>query len=284
MPVVNVNGCDLYFSDWGDPDGRPVVLLHAFGLSGHMWSQQVPDLTEAGLRCVTYDRRGHGRSDQPATGYDLDTLADDLAGLIDHLGLEDVVVVGHSMGASETVRYLTRHGAGRVAGIVLSAPCLPALLRTPANLGGADPAVFAEARRTMRADLGAWLARTTDEEYFGPAWPMAPDLGVWTRQQLAGTPLPVLLACHHSFTEADLRAELGALDVPVLVVHGDADTSCPLEATGRLTAALVAHSQLAVIDGAGHGLYASAARRYNETLLAFVAGCPTAHGASAAAR
>lgn len=180
--------CDLYFSDWGDPSGLPVVLVHAWGLSGQMWSQQLPAMIDAGLRCVVYDRRGHGRSDQPGSGYDLSTLADDLAGVIARLGLHDAVVVGHSMGASELVRYLTRHGTARVAGIVLSAPTLPAIMRTEDNPGGVDRAIFEEARRAMRADIGAWMARTSNKEYFGPGWPMAEDLGVWTRQQIASTP------------------------------------------------------------------------------------------------
>lgn len=275
MPFVNVDGCDLYFSDWGDPGGRPVVLVHAFGLSGHMWSQQLPDLTDAGLRCVVYDRRGHGRSDCPGSGYDLDTLAGDLAGVIDHLGLEDAVVVGHSMGASEVVRYLTRYGRGRVAGVVLSAPTLPVLLRSDDNPDGIDPAVFAAGQRIMRADIGAWMAPTSNEAYFGPSWPMAEELGVWTRQQIAATSLPVLLACQRSFVEADLRAEVEAIEVPALVVHGDAYTSCPLELTGHRTAELIDGSPLVLIEGAGHGLYASAASRYNETLLEFVARCPS---------
>lgn len=277
MPFVNVNGCDLHFSDWGQPGGQPVVLAHAWGLSGVMWNQQLPDLIESGLRCVVFDRRGHGRSDRPGTGYDLDTLADDLAGVIDHLRLEKPIVVGHSLGASEVVRFLTRHGTDRVSGIVLSAPTLPALLKSADNPDGVDAAVFEEARRAMRADIGAWMARTTDEQYFGPSWPMEVDLGIWTRQQIAATPLPVLLACQLSFVEADFRSEMRALDVPTLVIQGDADTSCPLEMTGRPTAALIPRSRLVIIEGAGHGLYASAAGRYNEAILEFVNSCRGEH-------
>ena len=220
MPFLTSQGCDLYFSDWGEPTGRPILLLHAWGLSGEMWNQQLPDLTEAGLRCVVYDRRGHGRSDRPGRGYDLDTLADDLSSIVERLGLEDAIVVGHSMGASEVVRYISRHGDDRVGGVVLSAPTLPALLRSEANPAGVEAAVFEEARRAMRADIGAWMARTPNAEYFGPGFPMADDLGTWTRQQIAATPLPVLLACQRSFLDTDFRPELGALDVPALVVQG----------------------------------------------------------------
>ncbi len=238
-----------------------------------MWNQQVPDLVEAGLRCVVYDRRGHGRSDRPGRGYEPDTLAGDLGALLDHLELADAVIAGHSMGTSEVVRYVSRHGADRVAGIVLSAPTLPALRRTEDNPGGVDDAVFEEAHQAMRDDIGAWMARATNEDYFGAAMPMSDDLGGWTRHQIVETPLAVLLACQRSFAEADFRPELGRLDLPTLVIQGDADTSCPLELTGRPTAALVPDSRLVVIEGAGHGLYASAAR-YNGELLHFISACP----------
>jgi non-heme chloroperoxidase len=274
VPLPTSDGYNLHFSDWGERRGRPVVFVHAWGLSGDMWHQQLPDLLDTGLRCVVYDRRGHGRSDRPGHGYDLDTLADDLAGLIEHLELEDAILVGHSMGASEVARYLTRHGRARVAGIVLSAPTLPALLRSEDNPGGAEAAVFDEARQAMRTDIGTWMSRTPDRDYFGPGRPMADDLGIWTRQQIAATPLPVLLACQTSFIETDFRPELKALDVPALVIQGNDDTSCPLELTGRPTAALITHSRLVVIDGAGHGLYASAAALYNQTLLEFATACP----------
>jgi non-heme chloroperoxidase len=276
MPFLTTpDGCGLFFSDWGEPHGRPVVFAHAWGLSGGMWNQQVPDLVEAGLRCVVYDRRGHGRSDRPGRGYELDTLADDLGALLDHLELADAVIVGHSMGTSEVVRYVSRHGADRVAGIILSAPTLPAPRRTEDNPGGVeDDAAFEEARQAMRDDIGAWMARTTNEDYFGPAMPVSDALGGWTSHQLVETPLAVLLACHRSFTEADFRPELRRLDLPTLVIQGEADTSCPLELTGRPTAALVPDSRLVVIEGAGHGLYASAAARYNAELLHFISACP----------
>ncbi|MDX6395374.1 MAG: non-heme chloroperoxidase [Streptosporangiaceae bacterium] len=278
MPFLTTSdGCDLFFSDWGDPHGRPVVFAHAWALSGDMWHQQIPDLAEAGLRCVVYDRRGHGRSDRPGRGYDLDTLAADLAALVNHLDLTDAVLVGHSLGASEVVRYVTNTSADRVAGIVLSAPTLPALLRTEDNPDGTDRAVFEESWRAMRADIGAWMTNLTNgdfNEYFGTAKPMSDDLGSWTRRQIVETPLIAAMASQRSVIEADFRPELRSLDLPTLIIQGDADTSLPLELTGRPTAALVPDSKLVVIEGAGHGLYASAAARYNSELLHFISACP----------
>jgi non-heme chloroperoxidase len=279
MPFLTTSdGCDLFFSDWGDPHGRPVVFAHAWALSGDMWHQQVPELVEAGLRCVVYDRRGHRRSDRPGRGYDLDTLAADLAALVNHLDLTDAVLVGHSLGASEVVRYVTNTGADRVAGIVLSAPTLPALLRTEDNPDGIYRAVFEESWRAMRVDIGAWMTNLTNgdfNEYFGTARPMSDDLGAWTRRQIVETPLIAAMASQRSVVEADFRPELRRLDLPTLIIQGDADTSLPLELTGRPTAALVPDNKLVVIEGAGHGLYASAAVRYNSELLHFISACPT---------
>jgi non-heme chloroperoxidase len=279
MPFLTISdGTDLFYSDWGDPQGRPVVFAHAWALSGDMWHQQVPDLVDAGLRCIVYDRRGHGRSDRPGHGYDFDTLAADLAGLVDHLDLTNAILVGHSMGAGEVVRYVTNNGTDRAAGIVLSAPTLPALLRTDDNPGGVDKEVFEEGWRVMRVDIGRWMANFTNGDfnvYFGTARPMSEDVGAWTRRQIVDTPLTVALACQRSMVEADFRAELRRLDLPTLIIHGDVDTSAPLEITARPTAALVPGSRLVLIEGAGHGLYASAAAPYNIELLRFIATCPT---------
>ncbi len=275
MPFVTTSdGYAVFYSDWGDANGRPVVLVHAWGLSSAMWNQQIPALMDAGHRCVVFDRRGHGRSDVPGRGYDLDTLADDLSRVVEHLDLTEMVLVGHSMGASEVVRYVAGNGSQRTAALVLSAPTLPALRRSESNPNGIDGALFEEAWRSMRKDIGAWLAQTSDEEYFGNGTEVSADLGAWTRRQIVDTALPVLLACQRSFVGADLRGELCRVKVPALVIQGDGDTSVPLELSGRPTAALIQQGRLVVIDGAGHGLYASAAARYNQELLQFIASCP----------
>jgi non-heme chloroperoxidase len=192
MPFLTTSdGCILYFSDWGDPHGQPVVFASAWALSGDMWHQQIPDLVDAGRRCVVYDRRGHGRSDRPGHGYEFDSLAADLAVLIEHLDLTDAILVGHSMGASEVVRYVTNYGTDRAAAVVLSAPTLPALLRTDDNPAGVDKEVFEEGWRAMRIDIGGWMSTFTNgdfNEYFGVARPMSDEFGAWTRRQFIDTP------------------------------------------------------------------------------------------------
>src|ERR1700722_4969423 len=194
MPFVQTtDGTQLFTSDWGQATAPPVVFAHGWGLNGGMWSAQLPALLEAGLRCVTYDRRGSGRSDRPGCGYDLDTLADDLATVITKLDLSGALLVGHSMGAAEVVRYLTRHGRGRVAGVVLSAPTTSVLARGEDNPDGVDESLFEAARTAMVGDIGAFLAATPASDYFGEAYDVSPALAEWTRRQLIDTPLPVLL-------------------------------------------------------------------------------------------
>ena len=136
MPfAAAADGTRLHFTDWGEPGARPVLLVHGFGSSQTMWNNQVPDLVDAGLRCVTFDRRGHGRSDVPGRGYDLDTLAADIGVVARHLDLRDAVLAGHSLGGAEAVRYLAAHPDGRIAALVLSAPSAPALRQGPGNPG-----------------------------------------------------------------------------------------------------------------------------------------------------
>ncbi|AOR35886.1 hypothetical protein BFF78_36815 [Streptomyces fodineus] len=206
----------------------------------------------------------------PGRGYDLNRLADDLANLLARLDLHDVVLVGHSMGAAEAVRCLTRRGDERVRGVVLSAPTTPFLLRTDDNPEGPVSAAAAEAARTlMRRDVGAFVAATSGAEWFGPGYEVSDGLSDWTSRQFFDTPLQVLLSTNRTCVNADLRAELTALTVPALVIQGDADRSAPIEQTGRRTHALLPDARLVVIDGTGHGLYMSDPDRYNREVLAF---------------
>src|SRR3984957_5784699 len=162
------DGTGLHFTDWGEPDARPVLLVHGFGASQTMWNNQVPDLVEAGLRCITFDRRGHGRSDVPGRGYDLDTLAADIAAVAAYLDLNDAVLVGHSLGGAESVRYLSAHADGRIAGLVLSAPSAPMLRSAPDNPDGVSPDVIALGRQAFREDVGAAIQAFTTEAFLGP--------------------------------------------------------------------------------------------------------------------
>jgi non-heme chloroperoxidase len=274
MPyVAGSDGTQLFFSDWGDAGAPPVVFAHAWGLNAEMWRAQVPALLDAGFRCIAYDRRGHCRSDQPGHGYDLDSLAGDLAAVIGRLDLDGAVLAGHSMGAAEVVHYLARYGTGRAAGAFLSAPTTPALLRGEDNPDGMDEQAFGAARAAMRVDLGAFLTPSAARDYFAGSQEPSPALADWTLRQLMDTPLPVMLETHRTYTRADLRGELAGLRLPVLVLHGTADQSVPLALGGEPTAALIPGARLVALEGAGHGLYASEAARYNSELISFARRC-----------
>jgi non-heme chloroperoxidase len=269
MPYIETaKQFSLFYTDY--PGNEPVVFVHAWALNGDMWSYQLTDLMAAGFRCVTYDRRGHGRSDRPPTGYDIDTLADDLAAVIERLDLSDITLIGHSMGAAEAVRYLTRHEAGRVARLVLSGTVTPMLLQSPDNPDGIPDDIAAQSRAAMLRDIGDWMEMSGKAEYFSGEHRVSQQLRDWTLNTIAAVPLPILTQTSDAFLRADFRTELTKLTVPTLVIHGTADTSAPIDLTARKTAALIPDCRLVTIDGAGHGLYLSESPRYNAAVLEFI--------------
>jgi pimeloyl-ACP methyl ester carboxylesterase len=259
----------LFYADY--PGDKPVVFAHAWALNGDMWSYQLRDLMTAGFRCITYDRRGHGRSDRPPTGYDIDTLADDLAAVIEGLDLDGVTLIGHSMGTAEVVRYLTRNGAGRIARVVLSGTVTPMLLQGPDNPDGIPDDAVAQVRSVMLRDIGDWMEISGKAEYFYGEHRVSQQLQDWTLNTISAVPLPILTQTSDAFVRADFRSELTELTVPTLVIHGTADASMPIDLTARKTASLIPDCRLVTIDGAGHGLYLSESQRYNAAVLDFIA-------------
>jgi non-heme chloroperoxidase len=276
MPFATAaDGTQLHFTDWGNQDAQPLLLVHGFGVNQAMWNNQIPPFLEAGLRCVTFDRRGHGRSDVSGRGYDLDTLATDIAAVAGHLDLDHAVLVGHSLGGAEAVRYLSAHADGRIAGLVLSAPSAPMLRGAPDNPDGIAPEVIALGRQAFRDDAGAALQAFTTEAFLGPGHTISPLLADATRRQFVDLPLQVLLATFDTNAAVDLRADLPAISVPALVIQGDADQNNPLELTGRRAAQLIPGARLVLLEGAGHGLYRSEAQRYTTEIINFAATLPT---------
>jgi non-heme chloroperoxidase len=275
MPYVTArDGTRLHYTDWGD--GRPVVLLAAAMADSRMWEFQAPFLAGQGLRCVTYDRRGTGRSDAPWNGYDYDGLAADLADLLDHLDLQDVLLVGYAAGGGEAVRYLSRH-TGRVTGLALVASTTPFLLRAPDNPDGLDMALFEEIERAIRTDRAAWL-RSLTWPFFGGADadpanpPLSPRLAAWLTDLALDTSPRAAVEIYRTLFTTDQRAELAALTVPTLVVHGTADLGAPYALCGPRTARLVPDSTFLTYEGAAHGLFATHADRLNADLLEFAKG------------
>lgn len=259
------DGTHLFHRDWGA--GRPVVFVSSWALTSEMWAYQVAHLSEAGFRCIAFDRRGHGRSDAPAGGYDLDTLADDLGAVIDTLGLKEVDLVTHSMGGPEAARYLARHGGGRVRKLAMLAPAGPCLLQKADNPFGAPRAYFDARMAEWKADFPAW-ARANQAPFFTPA--TSQPLQEWLIDQMLTTPAPVAIAAFRALVEADVRPDLSKIDRPTLILHGDRDASAPLEITGRRFAGGIRGAELKVYGGAPHGLFVTHMDQVNRDLERFL--------------
>ena len=263
--IESHDGTRLYWREWGR--GTPVMFVHSWCLHSQMWDYQFAALADRRIRCIAYDRRGHGHSDQPTFGYDYDTLADDMASVITALDLRDLTLVGHSMGGAEIVRYLSRHGSARVKRIVLLAPVLPFFTKTADNPYGV-PAEMLEAVRTeWRKDFPKWVAENA-APFFTPE--TSPELMKWVVDLLLHGSLPVAIACNRPVVETDFRAELPHVHVPTLLIHGDKDVSAPLEITGQRAAQLIPNCRFKIYEGAPHGLMFTHMTRLHADLLEFV--------------
>jgi len=259
------DGARLYWRSWGE--GTPTFLFDAaWALPSEAWQYQMARLSEAGCRCIAFDRRGHGRSDDPGAGFDIDTLASDVAAVIDALDLRDLVLVGHSLGAAECVRYLTNHGASRVRRLVLIAPTTPCLGRSADNPDGLDPQLFERTRAAFLADfpgiVGANIRPFVDAA-------TSDRMIDWIMAMMSSTSLQAVLECNRAFTTADFRAELPKIATPTLIIQGDADMSAPIALTGAKTAALLPNCRFEVYPGAPHGLIYTHMDRVTADLLAF---------------
>jgi len=267
--VEAADGTRLFVRDHGQ--GKTALFAAPWALNSAWWEYQTAFLAQQGVRCVSYDRRGHGRSQDPGSGHDFDTLAADLARVVEALDLREVTLVAHSMGAGEAVRYLARHGSGRVARLVLVAPITPFTLKTADNPDGVERADLEKSRLGLALDRPGRVAAGAAGFFGAPANPVsAAILEWWTRMIVDECSLGVMLELHRAFTETDFRPDLRAISVPTVVIHGDRDTSTPLDFTGRRTAALVRGSELRVYEGAAHGLPVTHMARLNEELRALL--------------
>lgn len=260
----------LSYKDYGS--GRPVVLIHGWPSSKDMWEYQIDDLVNAGLRVIKYDRRGFGKSSKPWDGYDYDTMTDDLAAIIEQLDLRDAVLVGFSMGGGEAVRYLSRYGSnGRVSKIVLVSAVTPFLGQTNDNPDGVPQAVFAEMMEQMKDDRIAFLD-TFGEQFFGVSVLNHPVSKPYLQyfRGLAEVALPrATQQCAISFANTDFRADVEAVNVPTLIIHGDADNTVPIEASGNRTATMIPNAVYKVYEGAPHGLFFTERKKLNQDLIDF---------------
>lgn len=261
--VKTRDGAELFSKDWGE--GRPIVFVHSWAVTNDVWHYQHAHFVEHGFRVVAFDRRGHGLSDQPAD-YSADTLADDIAAVLDTHDVKDAMLVGQSMGCNEIVRYLARHGSQRVSKIALVAPTTPCILKRADNPDGLDPSMFEAMRDQWRRDFPKWLADNA-RPFFMPETSQA--LVDWGIAMMARIPVHVAIACNKMMLENDFRSDCRDVGVPTLIVHGTADASAPIELTGKRTAALIRRSLFKFYDDAPHGVMFTHKDRLNADLETF---------------
>ena len=274
-----VNGIDeknnpirIYYNDYGT--GKPVILIHGWPLSNEMWEYQINTLVKNGNRVIAYDRRGFGKSSKPWDGYDYDTLTDDLKALIDELKLEDITLVGFSMGGGEVVRYFSRHGGKGVNKIVLISSITPYMLKTDTNPFGVSQDTFDEMSEKMKQDRIGFLD-DFGKTFFGVSWLSS---GISTSLLNYYTMLCSFASprateeCAKAFASTDFRKEMHSINVPTLIIHGDADRTVPIEATGEESVRVIANSNLIIYEDAPHGLFYTEKDRLNEDLVAFLNG------------
>ena len=266
--VEAADGTNLFFRDSGS--GKPMLFAAPWAMHSAWWQYQVYGLTSQGIRCITYDRRGHGRSGESNRSGDLDLLADDMSEVIEQLDLREVTLIGQSLGCGEVVRYLTRHGSARISRAVLVSTITPFGLKTEDNPDGTDRATLEKIRETLRKDHAHPVAAFAPSFFGVPRNTVSQEImDWWVRMMVDGFSLKTMNDLQKVFTETDFRPELRKISVPTLLIHGDNDTSTPIETTARKTLPLIQGCQLKVYEGASHGLPVTHADQLNADLLAF---------------
>lgn len=276
MPYINVGeensgAIELYYEDHGA--GSPIVLVHGWPLSGRSWERQVPVLVAGGHRVITYDRRGFGESSRPISGYDYDTLAEDLNKLLTKLDLRAITLVGFSMGGGEVARYLGTYGSERVGQAVFISAIPPFLLKTSDNPQGVDATVFEDTRKAIAADRLAYISHFLTKFYNVDALrgKLISDEAVQLSWSIAAGASPTgTMDCVTAWL-TDFREDLGRIEIPTLVIHGDADRILPLAATGKRMLEFVKGGRLVVVEGGPHGITWTHAEQVNHELLGFLA-------------
>ncbi|MFC7882998.1 alpha/beta fold hydrolase [Streptomyces sp. NPDC057376] len=272
MPYVTTgDGAEIFFKDWGS--GRPVMFHHGWPLSSDDWDPQLLFLIQRGYRVIAHDRRGHGRSAQVGHGHDMDHYAADAAAVVGHLGLRDVVHVGHSTGGGEVARYVARHGAGRVAKAVLIGAVPPLMVQSEANPGGLPVEVFDGFREAVASNRSQFYLDLASGPFYGYNRPgVDASQGViwnWWRQGMAGG-----AQAHYegikAFSETDFTDDLRAIDVPTLIMHGDDDQIVPIAGSAEKAVTLVKNASLKLYPGLSHGMATVNAETVNADLLDFI--------------
>jgi non-heme chloroperoxidase len=274
MPVITTKDkVDIFYKDWGK--GRPIVFSHGWPLSSDDWDAQMLFFLNHGYRVIAHDRRGHGRSSQIGDGHDMDHYADDLAAVTTHLDLEEAIHIGHSTGGGEVVRYLARHGEGRVTKAAIISAVPPLMVKTPANPNGLPKEVFDGFQTALAANRSQFYRDIASGPFYGynrpGAKPSEPVIQNWWRQGMTGG-----AKAHYdgivAFSQTDFTEDLKKINVPVLVMHSEDDQIVPYVASGPLSAKLLKNGTLKTYKGFPHGMPTTEAATINADLLAFVKG------------
>ena len=264
------DGTSIWYKDWGK--GPVVSFSHGWPLSADAWDPQIFHLASNGFRCIAHDRRGHGRSSQPWNGNDMDTYADDLEQLFEHLGVKDVVMIGHSTGGGEVARYIGRHGTKRVKKAVLMGAVPPIMLKTDANPGGLPMSVFDGFRQAYLADRAQFFLDVASGPFFGYNRPGAKvsegNIRAWWTQGMQSG-FKNAYDCIKAFSETDFTEDLKKFDVPTLIIHGADDQIVPIDASAKRSVKLVPGAELKIYPGGSHSLGDTSRDQLNADLLAF---------------
>ena len=269
--ITTKDGTEIFYKDWGS--GQPIVFHHGWPLSSDDWDAQMLFFLDHGYRVIAHDRRGHGRSSQGSTGHDMDHYAADAAAVVAHLDLRDAIHIGHSTGGGEAARYVARHGAGRVAKLVLMNAVPPLMLQTPANPGGLPIKVFDGLREALANNRSQFYRDLASGPFYGFNRPGVKTIqgcvDNWWRQGMMGG-----AKAHYdgikAFSETDFTDDLKAIDVPTLVMHGDDDQIVPIADSAPLSAKLLKRGTLKIYPGYPHGMFAVHPDVINRDLLTFI--------------
>ena len=271
--LTTTDGTTIFYKDWGPKDAQPIMFHHGWPLTSDDWDNQMLFFLGQGYRVIAHDRRGHGRSAQVSDGHDMDHYAADAAAVVSHLDLRNAVHVGHSTGGGEATRYVTRHGKGRVARLVIIGAIPPIMLKTPANPGGLPIDVFDDLRRQLAANRSQFYRELASGPFYGFNRPGAKSseaiIGNWWRQGMVGG-----AKAHYdgikAFSETDFTDDLKKFDVPTLIIHGDDDQIVPIADSAMLAVKLLKKGTLKVYEKFPHGMCTTHADVVNPDILAFI--------------
>ena len=268
--TTSAKAVNLFYEETGS--GQPVIFIHGWPSSHEMWEYQIAEIASKGYRCIAYDRRGFGKSDKPFDGYDYDSLAADLKSVIDQLDLNDVILVGFSMGGGEVVRYLSRFGSDRVSKAVLISAVTPYLLKTDDNPDGVPAEMFDQMAEKIKDDRPAFL-EDFGKTFFGVGLlskPVSQPLLNWANMLTLHGSLTATLKCMEAFAKTDFRNDLKSISVPTLIIHGDNDKIVPIKPAGQQAAEMMPEARFIVYEGAPHGLFITDKERLNADLIEFL--------------